>query len=60
MIQEIKVERKGKPKAKITKEEVGYIRYRHEVLGEDTTTIYKDYDDRVERQTINRIIKYET
>lgn len=60
MIQEIKVERKGKPKAKLTKEEVGYIRYRHEVLGEDVSTIYKDYDHRVNRNTINRIVKYET
>ena len=60
MIQKIKVERKGKPKAKLTKEEVGYIRYRHEVLGEDVSTIYKDYDHRVNRNTINRIVKYET
>lgn len=35
------------------------IRYRHEVLGEDVSTIYKDYDHRVNRNTINRIVKYE-
>lgn len=60
MIQEQKVQRKGQSKAKISKEEVGYIRYRHEVLGESWTEIYKDYNDRVTPVTIKRIVNYET
>ena len=60
MIGEIKIERKGKPKAKISEEEVAIIRYRHEVLGEDVTTIFLDYSDKVTRKTIQRIVRYET
>lgn len=60
MIRDLVVERKGKPKAKITEAEVGYIRYRHEVLGHDVSTIYLDYNDRVTRTTIERIVKYQT
>ena len=47
MIKERKPERKNKPKAKLSKEDVGVIRYRHDILGEDTSTIYKDYCDKV-------------
>ena len=60
MIKPLTVERKGKPKAKITKEEVSYIRYRHEVLGHSISDIYKDFDSRVTRNTIKRIVEYET
>ena len=60
MIKQIKVEREGKPKAKLTKEEVGYIRYRHEVLGQSISEIFMDYCERVSRLTIKRVVNYET
>lgn len=60
MIKPLTVERAGKPKAKITKAEVGYIRYRYETLGHSVSDIFKDFDDRVTRKTISRIVNYET
>ena len=60
MIAPLTVERKGKPKAKLTKEEIGYIRYRYEVLHHSVSDIYKDFDDRVTRTSIKRIVEYET
>lgn len=60
MIRTVHVERENLPKAKLTKEEVLDIRYRHEILKESASQIFEDYADRVNRKTISRVINYET
>lgn len=60
MIKERKPERKNKPKAKLSKEDVGIIRYRHDILGESTSEIYKDYCDKVTLNSVKRVIEYKT
>lgn len=52
--------RKGRPKAKLTKEDVKAIRYRHEVLKEDISTIYESFLGVCNRNTIKRVCDYET
>lgn len=54
------VPRRNQSKAKLTKEDVRNIRYRHEVLGEDISTIYESYLGICSRNTIKRVCDYET
>lgn len=58
MIGKIEVERKSKPKAKLTKEDVLKIRERSKT--ESIDEIAKDYSNRVNRNSIKRVISYET
>lgn len=58
MIGKIEVERKGQPKAKLTKEDVLKIRERSKT--ESIDEIAKDYSNRVNRNSIKRVISYET
>jgi group I intron endonuclease len=58
MISSIKVERSGKPKAKLTKEDVTEIRRRAKT--EDINSIFKDYAHLVNRSSVKRVIDYET
>lgn len=53
-------ERKNKPKAKLTEEDVRQIRYRAEVLKHSVSEIFMDYCDRTTRTTIQRVVNYET
>lgn len=59
MIENVKVDRKGKPKAKLNKKDVLDIRTRSN-LGESVSDIYKDYDHIVTRKTVKRIVNRET
>jgi len=54
------VVRLGQPKAKLTKENVANIRYRHETLGQDVNEIFEDYIGQCTRNTIKRVVNYET
>lgn len=58
MITNIKVERKGLPKAKLTKEDVIEIRKRSKT--ESLESIAKDYSHIVNKNSIKRVINYET
>ena len=60
MIRALEDNKVGQPKAKLTADEVRSIRYRHEVNGETSGSIYKDFSDRVTTKTIRRILNYET
>lgn len=59
MIKKIKTQRKGLPKAKLTKEDVIEIRTRNK-NGETWQEIFQDYDHRVSGITIKRVVNYET
>ena len=54
------VPRRNQSKAKLTKEDVKNIRYRHEILGEDISTIYESYLGICNRNTIKRVCDYKT
>lgn len=59
MITKIGIQRKGKPKAKLSKQEVGYIRYLYENNLKTKEELYKMYPE-VTPKTISRVLNYET
>lgn len=59
MITTVITQRAGKPKAKLTKEDVVYIRYQYEQGLKTLSELYKEYYY-ITPKSIRRVINYET